>query len=47
MLLTAITVSLEGVGQGLKQVLVAGADRLCESFGEQGDAALAIMEGIL
>ena len=27
--------------------LVAGADRLCESCGKQGDAALAIMEGIL
>lgn len=47
MLLIAITVSLAGVWQGLKQVLVAGADRLCESCGEQGDAALAIMEGIL
>ena len=49
MLLMAITVSLAGVWQGLKQrgLLVAGADRLCESCGEQGDAALAIMEGIL
>ena len=47
MLLMAITVSLAGVWQGLKQVLVAGADRLCESCGKQGDAALAIMEGIL
>ena len=47
MLLMAITVSIAGVWQGLKQVLVAGADGLCESCGEQGDTALAIMEGIL
>jgi hypothetical protein len=47
MLLMAITVSLAGIWQGLKQVLVAGADKLYESCGEQGDAALAIMEGIL
>ena len=47
-LLTAITESLADVGQGLNPgLLEAGADRLCESCGEQCGAALAKMEGSL